>query len=477
MFLFLLACSSTPSSILRSDEIQSFEVGSHVATVSQTHLSVALDLGQVLGAEFWNPDIEAEEAEIEYPEYDFSRPLLHVLAKELSPALLRIGGTESDRIYYAMDQDIPNPLPDGYTSVLTSTHWDRVSTFAQEVGFELFFTVNAGPGPRNEGSWNNENTKRLFSYAQGSPVAVWEFGNEPNGFPLFYGFSLEPAEYASDTETFSAQVAEWFPDSQVAGPAVAYWPILGEFSPYTGDVIANEPNLDIITWHYYPTQSPRCPIQNRLGELDTLQNPENLNEILVWHNEIQSHIDESNLDIELWLGETGNAQCGGVPAVSDRWAGSMWWIDQLGLMARNGEPVMIRQTLSGSDYGLLDDTTLKPRPDYWASVLWKRLMGIKVLDISNDDANMRIYGHCHPTEGVTFVAINLHQDKSIGFAQSGTAYTLEADELGAANIRLNGEELSLVGDTLPSLEGTEQTEWVIPSQGISFLHQPQRTCP
>src|SRR5919201_613535 len=82
---------------------------------------------------------------------------------------------------------------------------------------------------------------------------------------------------------------------------------------------------------------------------------------------------------EVWLGESGNAQCGGEPGVSDALAGTLWWVDQLGALARRGQRVVFRQTLVGSDYGLLDDQTLDPRPDYWASILWKRVMGTKVL--------------------------------------------------------------------------------------------------
>jgi hypothetical protein len=37
-------------------------------------------------------------------------------------------------------------------------------------------------------------------------------------------------------------------------------------------------------------------------------------------------------------------------------------------------------TLAASEYGLLDPTTFAPRPNYWAALLWRRLMGTTVLD-------------------------------------------------------------------------------------------------
>jgi heparanase 1 len=40
----------------------------------------------------------------------------------------------------------------------------------------------------------------------------------------------------------------------------------------------------------------------------------------------------------------------------------------------------MHNTLASSDYGLLNEDTLEPRPDYWAAVLWKRTMSDVVLD-------------------------------------------------------------------------------------------------
>ena len=100
----------------------------------------------------------------------------------------------------------------------------------------------------------------------------------------------------------------------------------------------------------------------------------------------------------VWLGETGSAQVGGQPGVCGCWAASLWWLDQLGLLARLGHSVQCRQTLTGSDYGLLDETTLDPRPDFWASVLWKRLMGVAVFEVSaatSAEAPKTLRLYCH----------------------------------------------------------------------------------
>ena len=81
----------------------------------------------------------------------------------------------------------------------------------------------------------------------------------------------------------------------------------------------------------------------------------------------------------IWLTETGETACGGDP-----WAASFLdsfrYVDQLGRLAKGGVQVVMHNTLAASDYGLLDETTYEPRPNYWAALLWRRLMGTTVLE-------------------------------------------------------------------------------------------------
>jgi heparanase 1 len=165
-----------------------------------------------------------------------------------------------------------------------------------------------------------------------------------------------------------------------------------------------------------------------------------------------------------WLGETGNAQCGGEPGVSDRFASSLWWVDELGLAARHGQSVAVRQTLAGSNYGLIDDATMEPNPDYWASVLWKRLMGSVVLaaDASGDDASVRSYAHCTPERdgGVSLLLVNLHADKPArvrvdGFGtEAARLYQVTSPALTSREVYLNGERLRF-DDAMPAIEGKQ----------------------
>ena len=96
----------------------------------------------------------------------------------------------------------------------------------------------------------------------------------------------------------------------------------------------------------------------------------------------------------IWITETAEAACGG-----NRWAATFLdafrYVDQLGRLARRGVQVVFHNTFSASDYGLVDEASLQPRPNYWAALLWRRLMGTTVLDAGSSPApGLRLYAHC-----------------------------------------------------------------------------------
>lgn len=168
----------------------------------------------------------------------------------------------------------------------------------------------------------------------------------------------------------------------------------------------------------------------------------------------------------IWLGETGNAQFGGEPGLSDVYLGGLWWLDELGLLARKDHAVVVRQTLSGSDYGMIDDQTLDPRPDYWNSVLWKRLMGTRVYDAQttgNPAGKLRVYAQATAnaeSDSVTILAINLDHEHDAMVSLPGFAdrryqvYAMNAPDILGASLQVNGQELKLSNDqALPEIQG------------------------
>lgn len=489
MLWLLLACTPDPkdSASLSPDVVVSIDTQQPIATVSERYLSFAVDSAQVVGGVFWNPDADAEEEEIAVEPFDFSSTRVRTLAAALAPATLRIGGTAADFIYYDLDGSTGGEPFGEYSLVLTTDQWEGVTSFAGDVGLDILFTVNAGPGPRGEdlGAWDATNAADFLAYTadRGDPVSVWEFGNEINGYALLHGFSLSPEDYAADLAAFRAVAEEHTPSARIAGPSSAFWPVLGEFNGFYDDFMPQGGALlDIVTWHYYPQQSARCPVQSRLAGPEVMLADEALDEVSIWAEEVEAAAATHAPDAAVWLGETGNAQCGGAPGVSDTFAGGFWWLDQLGLLATRGQQQVVRQTLAGSDYGLLDDVDFSPYPDYWLSVLWRRHMGQTVLSAPSPDSRLRTYAHCHPDGGVTLAVINRSEEDVVVSAGLGAAeaYVLTAPALDSRAVSLNGALLSLgAGDALPDLSGeaTGSGAALFPAHSYGFLHSAEAPCP
>lgn len=143
------------------------------------------------------------------------------------------------------------------------------------------------------------------------------------------------------------------------------------------------------------------------------------------------------------------------------------WLDKLGLAARFKHEVVVRQTFVKGNYSLLDDD-LDPNPDYWLSLLHKRLVGEKVLDVSGqteEKRKVRVYAHCsnsqYPLGSVTLLALNVLLDTTVVLKLNGELkgkdvdvylLTPENGDLLTKTVKLNGKVLKLVDDrTLPDL--------------------------
>jgi heparanase 1 len=119
----------------------------------------------------------------------------------------------------------------------------------------------------------------------------------------------------------------------------------------------------------------------------------------------------------------------------------------------------MHNTLAASDYGLLDENTLQPRPKYWGALLWRRLMGAVVLDAGvAPRAGLDVYAHCERTTpgGVSLLVINTDRvaPHQLMLASAALRYTLDAADLNDADIRLNGIMLALdPRGGLPEFEG------------------------
>ncbi|XP_019321182.2 heparanase isoform X2 [Panthera pardus] len=365
---------------------------------------------------------------------------LRTLARGLSPAYLRFGGTKTDflifdpkkeptfeeRSYWQsqVNQDmcesgsIPSDiekrlqlewpfqeqllLREQYQKKFNNSTYSRSSvdmlyTFANCSGLDLIFGLNALLRTADL-QWNSSNAQLLLDYCSSKNYNIsWELGNEPNSFRKKAGIFIDGLQLGEDFVKLHKLLAKsTFKTVNLYGPDIGQprgktVKMLTSFLKAGGEVI------DSVTWHQ--------------------------------------------------------------------------WLDKLGLSARMGIEVVMRQVLFGAGNYHLVDQNFEPLPDYWLSLLFKKLVGTSVLRASvkgPDSRKLRVYLHCtninHPRykEGdLTLYALNLHNvtkrlqlpyhlfDKQV---DKYLVKPLGPDGLLSKSVQLNGQTLKMVDDhTLPAL--------------------------
>src|SRR5581483_8988986 len=116
----------------------------------------------------------------------------------------------------------------------------------------------------------------------------------------------------------------------------------------------------------------------------------------------------------LWITETADAACGGNPWAST-FLDAFRYLVEHARLAQLGVSVIMHNTLASSDYGLLDQNTFEPRPNYWATLLWHKLMGTTVLDPHiRATPNVYSYANCLAGRpgGIAVLVINADRQRA-----------------------------------------------------------------
>jgi Glycosyl hydrolase family 79, N-terminal domain len=486
-----LAALATPSASAAQVSVSASRV---LARTSPRYVSFAVDLDQVVGGSFWS---QAPNAHGNAPVgvYDFNRPRLRPLARALGPAYLRISGTAANKTYYDLSPNPATTPPSGYEEVLTKAEWDAVNAFARGIGLQVVLGVNAGPGPRDaNGAWLPDNARQLLQYTVNMryPLAAVEFGNEPNLLSLVSGIpaTYTAADYVRELTTFKALRDSVVPHALLMGPG-SFYDNAGSETPYGGhafgplstQVLPAVPSLyDLLAFHEYPATSSRCAGVGTPVPADPLA-PAYLDGVLHSYVALRALGRADDPRAPIWYGEGASASCGGQQGYSDRFEASFWYLNALGLLAQNGLRVFVRQTLSGSDYGLINDTTLQPNPDYWAALLWRRLMGTAILrpQLRGAPARLRVYAACSRAgRGTTLLALNLDRSHTARLSLDGgtrprQVYSVSAPALLGRQVELDGRALRTGRDgALPALRprSTRAATIVVAPASYAFVVEP-----
>ena len=464
-----------------------------IARVDERYQSFNIEMCEVVGGDFWIPYDLLDPEKVRsggfdalkrgIPPIDLSEKKLRMLASALGPTYIRVSGTWANTTYF-QDNDRPklDQAPEGYENVLTRKEWKGVIDFCNAVDGKLVTSFSISDGIRDkEGNWTPTQIKPLINYTKsiGGEIVAAEMFNEPSfvsrgGAPDGYDAST----YASDFSAFRSFVETAIPEMKILGPGSTgeggLFPVGGAMSTDSLFAAVPKPDFDIFSYHFYGGASKRC-----MGGLT----PENaLTEEWLSKTEIglkyyENARDTYQPDALIWLTETAEAACGGDP-----WAATyvdcFRYLEQLGRLAKKGVQVVMHNTLAASEYALLEQDTHDPRPNYWAALLWNRLMGTKVFDagISAEGIDIFVHDLKNRPDGLAVLIVNPEESwHSVNIPADAEQYLLTAGELLTKNVKLNGGVLQLNPDeTLPVINGEliSAGEVRLPPHTILFLAIP-----
>lgn len=421
---------------------------SPVGTVDERFQSFNIEMVSVTGGPFWKPyspgsaagksqDLFANRAPI-----DLASGLLRKLASALSPAYLRVSGTWANSTFFAGSDRMPSRTPAGYKGVLTSRQWDDVIDFSRAVDAPIVTSFAVSSGARDkQGIWTSDQAQRIVSAtrAAGGRIVAAELMNEPDlpaigGAPAGYG----TAAFAADFSVFHEFMKRAAPEVMILAPGTA-----ARSSEASDLVLASAHGVDAVSYHFYGALSERCAGEHTADAALSEEWLSRTDHTLAFYSALRDRVAPGK---PIWLTETAEAACGG-----NRWSSTFLdtfrYLDQLGRLAKAGVQVVMHNTLVGSDYGLLEETTFMPRPNYWAALLWRQLMGSVVLDSGVPvSRGLHVYAHCQRRMpgGVVLLAINNDPQGSheLILPVASTRFALDAATLQDGMMRLNGAALT-----------------------------------
>ncbi len=423
-----------------------------------------------------------------YPPIDLYNEKLRKLTKDLGTAWIRVSGTWATKTYYDFDGKYADgTVPEGYLNVLTKEQWIGVLDFTKACGLKLMVSVANCPGLHStEEPWPSTEAEKLFKLSQeyGVPIQAAEFANEPNmmedtGFPK--GYKAE--HYRRDADLFAAWLKENYPDclyvgpSSVGGDDTSLFGGAGEEDEHgTGGIeqlametvgteallCGTKMPLDVFSYHYYNGVSERLASVMPAGHWDASDaNGEAY--LSVATNSCKIYMpfrDKYCPGGEMWVTESGDAGGGG-----DTWASTyldvLRTLNELGGFATLTDGVIFHNTLAASDYAFLQRQVFDPRPNYFAVLLWNRLMGTTVYE-TGEPVRMGAHVYCHSRkdgqEGKVYLIINNSETEitTVDLPVPGTIYTLNGKDGNKRStvMTLNGRDLVLGEDwALPDLSG------------------------
>lgn len=457
-------------------------------------VSYNVEMTEVTGGTFWKAYTDAQVDGTEefpvisdwsnmanlqqwYDPIDTKNPRLIKLAKELGTAWIRVSGTWANKTYYDFDGHTGGKVPEGFQNLLTKDQWLSLLDFVKAVDGKLLVSIANCPGIHAaDEPMPFEQADLLFrtSKEYGVPISAAEFTNEPNlialsGLPQGY----TAADHARDHDLFGAWLKENYPECLFVGPCtVGDIDMFGVGMEGAGggmaagfDIVTTEQllgdyksKMDVFSYHYYNGVSERGAAMGGHWPYEACLTEQYLSVAANCTRQYTARRDKYVPGGQLWVTESGDAGCGGNTWAST-YADVPRTLNELGEFSTVTDGVIFHNTLASSDYGFLKHGTFEPRPNYFAVLLWNRLMGKTCYatgEAIREGAHVYAHARKDGQDGYVYLIINNAQEATtVELPKEAEAYVLTGEKgLRSRVMCLNGKPLTLgENDKLPALEG------------------------
>ena len=457
-------------------------------------VSYNVEMTEVTGGTFWKAYTDAQVDGTEpFPEIkdwrdmgnlqqwfdpiDLYNPRLRKLAKDLGTAWVRVSGTWANKTYYDLEGKCNGEVPAGFQNLLTKEQWIGVLDFVKYIDGKLLISVANCPGIHAaDEPYPTEQVAKLFAFSKeyGVPIDAAEFTNEPNlialsGLPQ--GYTAE--DHARDHDLFGAWLRENYPECLFVGPCtVGDIDMFGMGNDKAGGGMAagfemvtteqllgeNKVKMDVFSYHYYNGVSERGAAMGGHWPVEAALTEQYLRVAGFCARQYIDRRDRYVPGGQMWVTESGDAGCGG-----NTWAPTyidvVRTLNELGDFCTVTDGIIFHNTLASSAYGYLDHHDFLPRPNYFAVLLWNRLMGDTVY-ATGEEIREGAHVYCHSRkdgkDGYVYLVINnSNETTTVELPKDGVKYALTGDgKMRSRVMLLNGKPLVLgENDALPCLCG------------------------
>lgn len=459
--------------------------------VDERYQSFNIEMCEVIGGDFWIPYDLIDSVRKTSNKTGFAAlkwkidPInlynkkLRNLAAALGPYYLRVSGTWANAVYFQDNEEekITNP-PAGFKNILTRSQWKGVVDFSKSVNAKMVTSFPISDGIRDEkGKWTNKALKPIMDYTQsiGGEIVAAEMFNEPSHAghgDAPKGYNAE--NYASDFSIFKELINKDYPQLKILGPgSTGEGGIIPSQDIFVDNLLSAfpKPTFDVFTYHFYGSVSKRCGGNQTVEKALSAEWLSKTEKGLAFY---QNARDKYMPSVPIWNTETAESACGGNP-LATTYVDVFRYLEQLGRLAKKDVQVVMHNTLARSEYAILDQDTYTPRPNYWAALLWNKLMGTQVFEHANFSPGVDVFVHNlkGSDSGKTALVLNTTStETTIEIPQTGQIYILSADQLTSKNVKCNGVELKLnADDTIPVIPAKKIKKGTLKlaSHSIAFI--------